>query len=142
MSQSQMTNRLMNGQPTATRPGPEVEGRGQRRQFSKAYKLRILAEVEQCSQPGEVGALLRREGLYASHLSKWRQERARGGLASGGKGEGQAKARATSQQVAALERENAQLRAQLAQAELIIKVQKKLVQTFERSLTLGKDGKS
>lgn len=140
MSQSQMTRTMMNGQPAVTQPEPEVEVRVTRRQFSKAYKLRILGEAEQCRQAGEVGALLRREGLYASHLSKWRQERASGRLDAGGKGTRRAKALATAQQVAALERENAQLRSQLAQAELIIKVQKKLVQTFERSLTLRKDG--
>lgn len=61
----------MNGQQTTTQPDPEVEGHRQRWQFSTAYKLWILAEVEQCSQSGEVGALLRREGLYASHWGKF-----------------------------------------------------------------------
>jgi transposase-like protein len=140
MSQTPMTKRMMNGQQGVVRPEPEVSAKGQRRQFSKAYKLRMLAEVAQCSQPGEVGALLRREGLYGSHLSKWRQEQASGRLVTSG--QRPAKATASGQQVAALERENAQLRSQLAQAELIIKVQKKLVQTFERSLTLSKDGQS
>jgi transposase len=140
MSQSQMTERVMNGQQGVVRPEPEVSGNGQRRQFSKAYKMRILAEVAQCSEPGEVGALLRREGLYGSHLSKWRQEQASGRLVASG--QRSAQATASGQQGAALERENARLRAQLAEAELIIKVQKKLVQSFERSLSLSKDGRS
>jgi transposase len=137
MSHAQAAQTMMNGQAVTTRPDPEVAKGGQRRRFGKAYKLRILAEAEQCRQPGEVGALLRREGLYASHLSKWRHERASGRLEAGGR---RANALETTPQMAALERENAQLRAQLAQAELIIKVQKKLVQTFERSLTLSKGG--
>ena len=56
-------------------PDPEVTPKAKRRRFSAEYKLRILAEVDDSTQPGEIGALLRREGLYSSHLSKWRKQR-------------------------------------------------------------------
>jgi transposase-like protein len=95
------------------------------RHFSADYKLRILKAAEQCA-PGELGALLRREGLYSSHLTTWRRERdqgARHGLAPKSRGrqpDPQAEA------AARLQHENDQLRARLAQAEAIIDVQKKL----------------
>lgn len=54
-------------------PDPEVVPRAKRRHFSAKYKLRILTEANQCSQRGEIGALLRREGLYSSHLTTWRR---------------------------------------------------------------------
>ena len=60
---------------SAARPDPEVPGKPRRRQFSAEYKLRILREAEACGE-GELGALLRREGLYSSHLSVWRCQRA------------------------------------------------------------------
>ena len=56
-------------------PDPELVERAQRRRFSSAYKLRILREADGLSRPGEIGALLRREGLYSSHLSVWRRQR-------------------------------------------------------------------
>jgi transposase len=56
-------------------PDPEVTPKAKRRRFNAEYKLRILAEVDGCTRPGEIGALLRREGLYSSHLSKWRKQR-------------------------------------------------------------------
>ena len=70
----------MSGNPTnePEMPDPEVVAVGQRRRFNPAYKLRILDEADACSEPGEIGALLRREGLYSSHLTRWRQARERG----------------------------------------------------------------
>ena len=69
-----------------TRPGgapdPEVVPRATRRRFGAAYKVRILEAVDACTKPGEVGALLRREGLYSSHLTKWRRAREQGQLAA------------------------------------------------------------
>src|SRR5271165_4269827 len=62
------------------RPDPEVPERATRRRFSAEYKLRILTEVDACSEPGEIGALLRREGLYSSHLVDWRRSRDAGAL--------------------------------------------------------------
>ncbi|MCP4166613.1 MAG: transposase [Chloroflexi bacterium] len=61
-------------------PDPQVEAKGKRRRFSARYKLRILAEADNCTERGEVGALLRREGLYSSHLTEWRKQRDRGAL--------------------------------------------------------------
>ena len=99
--------------------------KAKRRQFTAKYKLRILQEADRCTERGELGELLRREGLYSSHLSKWRQQRARGqlqGLAPkkrGRKGQDPSVA-----ELARLRRENERLRAQLEQAEIIIDVQK------------------
>ena len=59
-------------------PDPEVVPRAKRRRFSAKYKLRILEEVKACNEPGQIGALLRREGLYSSHLTAWRRQRAQG----------------------------------------------------------------
>jgi transposase len=61
-------------------PDPELVVRAQRRRFTAAYKLSIVREADRCSKPGEIGALLRREGLYSSHLGKWREQRDQGAL--------------------------------------------------------------
>jgi transposase len=111
-------------------PDPEVIQKAQRRRFNAAYKLRILQEVEQeCTERGQIGALLRREGLYSSHLSKWRQQRDRGQLAGlAGQPRGRKPPDVAIAELAALQRENDRLRTQLAQAEIILEVQKKLSQ--------------
>ena len=62
------------------RPDPEVVAKPKRRQFTAQYRLRILEAAERCTQPGEVGRLLRREGLYSSHLTAWRKARRKGSL--------------------------------------------------------------
>src|SRR5256885_15532750 len=67
-------------QPASRPPDPEVLPKASRRTFSAAEKLRILNEADACTQPGQIGALLRREGLYSSHLVKWRRVRAAGQL--------------------------------------------------------------
>jgi transposase-like protein len=108
---------------------PEVVPMARRRQFSRAYKLRILAEAEQC-QRGEVGALLRREGLYSSVLSKWRQQKAAGKL-DGPSGSQEQKVKDQAKELKRLRRENTRLQAQLARAEAIIEVQKKLSALLE-----------
>ena len=61
-------------------PDPEVVAKPKRRQFTAQYRLRILEEADRCTQPGEVGRLLRREGLYSSHLTAWRKARRKGSL--------------------------------------------------------------
>lgn len=117
-----------NGQLEAEVPDPEVVPQAKRRQFSAKYKLRILTEADQCTRRGEIGALLRREGLYSSHLTSWRKQRDRGQL------EGltpQKRGRRPDPQAAEitrLQRENERLKARLEQAETIIEVQKKLSQ--------------
>lgn len=107
---------------------PQVVPKAERRQFSAEYKLRILAEADTCSERGQLGALLRREGLYSSNLDKWRKQRERGTLAGlGGQQRGR-KADPQSAEIARLQRENEQLRVRLERAEHIIDVQKKLAQ--------------
>ena len=61
-------------------PDPEVVAKPKRRQFTAEYRLRVLEEADRCTQPGEVGRLLRREGLYSSHLTAWRKARRKGSL--------------------------------------------------------------
>jgi transposase-like protein len=109
--------------------GASGEVRAKRRIFSAAEKLRILREAERCPQ-GELGALLRREGIYSSHLTHWRRERERGQLASLAPRKRGPKVDEVAQQLAELERENARLTAKLGKAELIIDAQKKLLQVL------------
>jgi len=107
-------------------PDPEVTPKAKRRRFNAEYKLHILAEADNCTQPGEIGALLRREGLYSSHLTTWRRQREEGQLQGlSGKKRGR-KADPQAAELAKLRQENEQLQARLQQAETIIEVQKKL----------------
>jgi transposase len=116
-------------------PDPEVVEKAARRRFTAKYKLGVLEEADRC-EPGEIGALLRREGLYSSHLTTWRRQREAGALAAltarkrGRKGLARDP---QAQRVAELERELERLRQRLVQAETIIEVQKKV------SLLLGID---
>jgi transposase-like protein len=128
----QAKNRYANGTRAVMVPeaDPEVVPKAERRQFSADYKLRVLAEADRCREPGEIGALLRREGLYSSHLSKWRQQRERGAL-------GQQRGRKADPQTAELkrlQRENERLRSRLERAEHIIEVQKKLAELLGTTL--------
>jgi len=113
----------------STAPDPEVPAKAQRRQFTAEYKKRILAEAESGGESGIIGAMLRREGLYSSHLTLWRQQRDRG-LIPHRRGP-KPKHDPLFEEVRRLKRENAQLTQRLARAELIIDVQKKV------SLLLG-----
>jgi len=107
-------------------PNPEVAERARRRQFTGAYKVRILREAEVC-EPGQLGALLRREGLYSSHLTHWRQQRDQGQLAAlTPRRRGRPVRAAGEQEVARLREENARLTQKLAAAEAIIDIQKKV----------------
>ncbi len=107
-------------------PDPEVVEKPKRRRFSAEYRLRIVREADACKAPGEVGALLRREGLYSSLLSAWRRQRDAGALASLRSKKRGPKPRAVDPRVKRLEREVTQLRRQLEQAETIIEIQKKV----------------
>lgn len=108
-------------------PDPEVRATAKRRSFTAAYKLSVLAEAGRAGGAGGVGALLRREGLYSSHLTTWRRERDAGALEALGRRRGR-KARMTleARRVAQLEAKNVRLERELAQARLIVEVQKKL----------------
>ena len=106
-------------------PDPEVTDRPQRRRFTAEYKLRIVREADACKGDGDVGALLRREGLYSSHLSSWRREReaiAKAGMAASKRGR---KANVVDPRLKELERENARLRRRLQRADIVIDIQKK-----------------
>ena len=108
---------------------PEVPEKAKRRRFEAAYKLRILEEAERCAEPGQLGELLRREGLYSSHLTTWRKQREEGALeALGAKKRGRKAKRRDplALEVERLQRENRRLMERLRQAETIIEVQKKV----------------
>ncbi len=111
------------------RPDPEVPEQAKRRSYPAAYKLQILEEADRCTEPGEMGSLLRREGLYASLLSNWRKQRETGTLAALSprkRGRKPGLTNPLSNQVEELKKENAKLRQKLAQAETIIEIQKKI----------------
>ena len=117
-----------NRQHMSQEPDPQIVPKAERRQFSAEYKLRILAETDECTGRGAIGALLRREGLYSSHLDKWRKQRERGAL-EGLRGQKRGrKPDPQAAEVARLQRENEQLRSRLERSEHIIDVQKKLAQ--------------
>jgi transposase len=108
-------------------PDPEVLERARRRQFTASYKLRILEEADRCSVPGQLGQLLRREGLYSSHLAEWRRHRAHGTLAAlGARRRGPSTPTIDPAEFARLRHENERLARQLAAAETIIAIQKKV----------------
>lgn len=114
----------------AAAPDPAVE-RPRRRRFSAKYKLEILRRVEACREPGEVGQILRQEGLYSSLLTTWRRQRDDGALAGLSKRRGRPGRDAKEREIERLRRENERLRDRLEKSELVIEVQKKL------SLALG-----
>jgi transposase-like protein len=123
----------------ASIPNPEVVPKARRRKFSAEYKRRILEEADNCTEAGQIGALLRQEGLYSSHLSTWRQQRERGALeALNPKKRGRKRKGELEREVARLQRENEQLQTRLEQAETIIEVQKKLSRLF--GLAPGENG--
>ena len=104
----------------------EVLVRPKRRQHTAEYKLRILGELDECAGKGEVGEILRREGLYSSLISKWREQREQGSLNGlGGQRRGP-KVDPNAAELARLQRENKRLKEKLERAELIIDVQKKV----------------
>jgi transposase-like protein len=111
-------------------PDPEVPEKTVRRKFTAAYKLRILKEAESCTELGQIGALLRREGLYSSSLTSWRRQVTQG-LIPRKRGPVAQKADPLIRRNAELERENARLTHKLKQAELIIDVQKKVAELLK-----------
>lgn len=110
-------------------PNPEVTPIAKRRQFSAAEKQRILSEADRCTEPGQIGALLRREGIYASMLATWRKQRDRAeqaALAPRKRGPRANPALAEARELKKLQEQNARLRRELERAHTIIDVQKKL----------------
>jgi transposase-like protein len=115
-------------------PDPEVVIKPQPRRFTAEYKLSMLKEYDACDQPGEKGALLRREGIYASNISTWRRQYSQGGMDGLHKTKRGPKADPHSRENKQLREENEQLKKRLQQAELIIEVQKKVSQILEIEL--------
>jgi transposase-like protein len=103
----------------------EVVAKAKRRQYAAEYKVRILHEVDECNGSSEVGALLRREGLYSSLVSKWREQSERGSLRGLSGHRRGPKVDANAVELVRLQRENKRLQEKLERAELIIDVQKK-----------------
>jgi len=119
-------SREQNGKSAAEGTKTEVVAKAKRRQHPVEYKLRILREIDECKGSGEVGALLRREGLYSSLVSKWREQRERGSLTGLSGHRRGPKVDANAAELVRLQRENKRLQEKLERAELIIDVQKKV----------------
>ena len=114
---------------TSSPPNPEVPEKKPRRKYTAAYKLRILKEYDACNVPGEIGSLLRREGLYHSNINTWLRQRDEGalhGLTPRKRGRKPKQVSPLASEIARLERENRKLSKKLQQAEIIIDVQKKI----------------
>jgi transposase-like protein len=117
------------------KPGknPEVTEKASRRRFTAEYKRRISLEAERCTQPGEIGALLRREGLYSSVVQRWRRQLREESLSSSKKSNGTPSPAQPSaaKEIVSLKSENERLKERLRQAELIIDVQKKVSEMMQ-----------
>src|SRR5512135_3440347 len=111
-------------------PDPEVPERARRRMFTAQYKLEILAAYE-AAEPGEKGAILRREGLYSSHIVVWRRARDAGALAGLARPRGRAAPDPKDAQIARLRKEKARLEQELAKARFVVEVQAKLQALLE-----------
>ncbi len=125
-------------------PEVEVSAKAKRRIFTLEFKRRILREADACTKPGEIGALLRREGLYTSHLSAWRAARERGeiaGLSPKKRGRRPKPLDPQARRLKELERELARLRARAERAEALLELQKKVAQLLG-SRPLGNDERS
>ena len=133
---SQLLNPENNGK--AACPDPEVLEKPVRRKFTAAYKLEMVEAADRCSELGQIGALLRREGLYSSQLSTWRHQRQQGqlqALSDNKRGRKATIPHPVQQELAQLRRENQRLRHAMEQAELIIDIQKKASQLMGISLS-------
>ena len=140
MTQKQTDKINENGASPSQPTDPEVLPKAKRRTFTAAYKLWVLEEADKCrEQPGQIGALLRREGLYSSHLTTWRRQRDAGQMAGLKPQKRGRKRDEEAAEISRLRRENERLGRQLAQAELIIEAQKKLSEILGITLDQTKD---
>ena len=123
-------------------PDTEVPAKARRRRFTAEYKQKILREVEQCRKPGEIGALLRREGLYSSHLTAWRAARASGeraGLEAKRRGTKPRVRDSQAERVAELEREVTRWKGRAERSEFLVELQKKVASIL--GIELDENGK-
>jgi transposase len=126
--------RRATGISSTAAPNPEVPEKASRRSYTAEYKRRILKEAEGCKKQGQVGALLRREGLYSSNLTSWRHQAERGtldALSSKKRGPKARKADPSLRRIAEQEKEIQKLQTKLRKAELIIDAQKKMAEFFQ-----------
>ena len=121
-------------------PDPELVEQAKRRTFTAEYKARILAEADACTRPGEVGELLRREGLYTSHLTYWRKQRKAGALRELGRPRGRKPTDKRDQEIAELRRRAERAEAELQKAKKVIEIQGNVSALLEQML--GTEGES
>ena len=121
-------------------PNPELVERATRRKFTAKYKLEILEKADACTEPGQIGELLRREGLYTSHLTYWRKQRRDGALAELGRPRGRKPADKRDQEIAELKRRNERLQSELQKARKVITIQGNVSALLEQML--GTEGES
>jgi transposase len=118
-------------------PDPELVEQARRRSFTAEYKAKILAEADACTRPGEVGELLRREGLYSSHLVTWRKQRTDGALRELGRPRGRKPADKRDAQITALTRRAERAEAELSKARRVIEIQGNVSALLEEMLGEG-----
>jgi transposase len=115
-------------------PDPELVEQAKRRSFTAEYKARILVEADACTQPGEIGELLRREGLYTSHLTYWRKQRKDGALKELGKPRGRKPVDRRDQEIASLRRRAERAEAELGKMKRVVEIQGNLSALLEQML--------
>ena len=115
-------------------PDPELVDQAKRRKFTASYKLEILTKADACTAPGEIGELLRREGLYTSHLTYWRKQRKDGALKELGRPRGRKPADRRDQEIAGLQRRLERSESELSKARKVIEIQGNLSALLEQML--------
>jgi len=126
-------------------PDPEVPVNKARRKFTAKYKIRILENVDACTESGQIGVLLRSEGLYSSHLTTWRRQRENGllqAMAPKKRGRRKKEKNPLAEKLLRLENENRHLKEKLRKAETIIEVQKKISDLLSNDQNLPPNGRS
>jgi transposase len=115
-------------------PDPELVGQAKRRKFTARYKLEILEKAEACTRPGEIGELLRREGLYTSHLTYWRKQQRDGALKELGRARGRKPVDRREEEIAKLTRELERSEAELARMKRVVEIQGNVSALLEEML--------
>lgn len=123
-------------------PDPELVELAKRRSFTAQYKARILAEADACTEPGQVGALLRREGLYTSHLTYWRKQRKAGAMKELGRSRGRKPVDRRDQEIVALKRKLERSESELAKMKRVVEIQGNVSALLEEMLGSGSAARS